>query len=92
MPLGATVAAKHIFDSVERSGVGLMHGHTFSGNPLAMAACRAMLSQVASGESDVVALHLANAATNYIGKVRRSRVLGFPKQCWGLILILNSKT
>ncbi|WP_161990222.1 aminotransferase class III-fold pyridoxal phosphate-dependent enzyme, partial [Xanthomonas perforans] len=68
VPLGATVAAKHIFDSVERSGVGLMHGHTFSGNPLAMAACRAMLSQVASGESDVVALHLANAATNYIGK------------------------
>ncbi|WLA12159.1 aspartate aminotransferase family protein [Xanthomonas translucens] len=68
VPLGATVAAKHIFESVEQSGAALMHGHTFSGNPLAMAACRAMLSQVAFGESDSVALHLANAAAAHIGK------------------------
>ncbi|WP_170912712.1 aminotransferase class III-fold pyridoxal phosphate-dependent enzyme [Xanthomonas axonopodis] len=75
VPLGATVAAKHIFESVERSGTALMHGHTFSGNPLAMAACRAMLSQVAFGESDSVALHLANATASHM--VKSSAIKGF---------------
>jgi adenosylmethionine-8-amino-7-oxononanoate aminotransferase len=46
LPLGATAINRRIADSVQAESMAFMHGHTFSGNPLACAAANACFQEL----------------------------------------------
>lgn len=74
MALGLTVASQKIYDAFlsDEIGKALLHGHSFTGNPLACTAACASLDVLESAESQQRVESIVNAHTQFVEQYKDS--------------------
>lgn len=93
LPLGATLCKQFIYEAFlsEESSKALLHGHTYTGNPLSCSAANASLDLLENKSCDVQRKMIENIHNNFCMKWKdHPRLLRC--ECQGTILVLEYKT
>lgn len=93
LPLGLTVATQEIYDAFldEKKTKALLHGHSYTGNPLACAAACASLDLFARPETLLNVERIAVRHGDFLNKIRQHSAL-LEVRMLGTIIALELKT
>ena len=90
LPLGVTVTKKHIFEAFfsDEKLKALLHGHSYTGNPLACAVACASIDLFLEKESKANIERISKTHSRYLATIEKHELLRDVRQC-GTILALE---
>jgi adenosylmethionine-8-amino-7-oxononanoate aminotransferase len=83
LPLGLTIATQEIFDAfdVPDKAKALLHGHSYTGNPLSCAAALASLDIFAQAETQANIQRVSAKMTDFVARLKASGKFFNPRSC-----------
>lgn len=83
LPLGLTIATQEIFEAfdVPDKAKALLHGHSYTGNPLSCAAALASLDIFAQAETQANIQRVSSKMTDFVARLKASGKFFNPRSC-----------